>query len=300
MVIAPHLVLKNYYVKYVFNKNCTKCDNERDAGLTTPEDIERFDNLNYGNGSKWNLLDVYRPKNVSGKLPVIVSVHGGGYMYGTKETYQFYCMNLAQRGYAVVNFNYHLGPKHIFPVPVKETNMVMKWIVKNSEKYGLDTQNVMMVGDSAGAQICSQYAACVTDASYAKIMELEIPKFHLIALGLNCGIYDIESKRANGTDNLMDLYFTKNPEKVFGDKMKLKEHITKDFPPSYLISSPGDFLLTNLKPMEDLLKERGVETKSKVYGDENTFHVFHVNIKSDLANEANDDEVAFMASFIGK
>ena len=60
-------------------------DAKRDAGLTTPEDIERFDNIAYGSDPVWNLLDVYRPKEQKGKLPVIVNIHGGGWVYGNKE-----------------------------------------------------------------------------------------------------------------------------------------------------------------------------------------------------------------------
>ena len=87
------------YIRYDFGKG----DRKRDAGLKTPEDVKRFDDISYGPDRKYQLLDVYRLKDAEGKLPVIVSVHGGGWVYGTKETYQFYCMSLAQRGFAVVN-----------------------------------------------------------------------------------------------------------------------------------------------------------------------------------------------------
>ena len=60
-------------------------DAKRDAGLTTPEDICRYDDLVYGPDPVWNKLDVYRPKNLEGKLPVIVNVHGGGWIYGDKN-----------------------------------------------------------------------------------------------------------------------------------------------------------------------------------------------------------------------
>ena len=90
-----------------------KGDDIRDAGLTTPEDIIRYDDIVYGEDPKWQSLDVYRPKSAEGKkLPVIVSVHGGGWVYGDKERYQFYCMNLAQRGFAVVNYTYRLAPEY--------------------------------------------------------------------------------------------------------------------------------------------------------------------------------------------
>mgnify|MGYP002508409293 CR=1 FL=1 len=54
-----------------------EADAKRDAGLTTPEDILRYDDICYGTDAKWQVLDVYRPKNREGeRLPVIVSVHG--------------------------------------------------------------------------------------------------------------------------------------------------------------------------------------------------------------------------------
>ena len=66
-------------------------DAKRDAGLTTPETVERFDGLAYGPDPVWNRLDVYRPISERGnQLPVIVSIHGGGWVYGDKELYQLY------------------------------------------------------------------------------------------------------------------------------------------------------------------------------------------------------------------
>ena len=79
-------------------------DDARDAGLTTPDSIIRYNDISYGPHGKWNRLDIYRPKEAGNAgLPIIVSVHGGGWVYGDKERYQFYCMDLARRGFAVVN-----------------------------------------------------------------------------------------------------------------------------------------------------------------------------------------------------
>ena len=117
-----------------------KGDAERDAGLRTPEDITRFDDIAYGSDPKYQLLDVYRPKGAEGPLPVIISVHGGGWVYGDKEVYQFYCMSLAERGFAVVNFSYRLAPEHKFPASLEDTNSVCAWVMENAEKYGFKLQ----------------------------------------------------------------------------------------------------------------------------------------------------------------
>ena len=150
-------------------------DAKRDAGLTTPDDIQRFDNISYGEDLVWNLLDVYRPKKKDGKLPVIVNIHGGGWVYGDKEIYQFYGMSLAQRGFAVVNFSYRLAPEAKFPAQLEDINNVITWMYQNGDKYGLDMEHVFMVGDSAGGHLCGIYSAICTNERYAMQYNFVIP-----------------------------------------------------------------------------------------------------------------------------
>ena len=105
----------------LIRKQFKEGDDIRDAGLTTPAGIKRFDDIAYGPDIDWQVLDVYRPKDIEGPLPVIVSVHGGGWVYGDKERYQWYCMDLALRGFAVVNFTYRLAPEFKFPASMEDT-----------------------------------------------------------------------------------------------------------------------------------------------------------------------------------
>ena len=150
---------------YLFCRGCTKADRKRDKGLKIPSTVEYIRNISYGEHKKYHILDICWPKKVDNqpvdpetdKLPVIVNVHGGGFVYGSKEVYQFYCASLAERGFAVVNINYRLAPKYKFPTPIKDLNAVLHWLVANQKEYPLDLNNVILIGDSAGAQITSQY-----------------------------------------------------------------------------------------------------------------------------------------------
>ena len=102
------------YVRKSFKEG----DDIRDAGLTTPDYVKRYNNIQYGKDSYYQTLDVYRPKGNNNILPVIVSIHGGGWVYGDKELYQYYCMSLTQHGFAVVNFSYRLAPEAKYPSSV--------------------------------------------------------------------------------------------------------------------------------------------------------------------------------------
>ena len=283
----------------MFRKTAKKSDDARDAGLTTPQDIERFDDIVYGENEEWNVLDVYRPKaEMSRNLPVIVSVHGGGWVYGDKERYQYYCMSLAQRGFAVVNFTYRLAPEYKFPAPLEDTNAVMEWIYENAPDYGLDIEHIYMLGDSAGANILALYTAICTNSSYAANFNFHVPGgFVPKAIALNCGSYV-------QTDNMMTKALMADylPKKGTEEELKLNNplyYITEKYPPVYVMTSNGDFLKEQAPLMVEVLKEKGIPHVMKCYGDEKTelSHVFHCNIKLPEANVCNDEECEFFKSW---
>ena len=277
-------------------------DNKRDAGLTTPEDICRFDNIFYGPDREWNLLDVYRPKNSEGKLPVIVSVHGGGWVYGDKDRYQYYCMSLARHGFAVVNYSYRLAPKHKFPSSLEDTNLVFHWVLKNARQYGFDCENIFAVGDSAGAHNLALYCCICTNPGYAAAFPFTTPAgFRPSAVALNCGIYKMEkSKKRDLTTMLMADFL---PGKGSAEEMyriSATEHLTGSFPPTFLMTCEGDFLAEAAKPMLEGLLSLGIETEYHYYGDTDHVlgHVFHCNIRLPEAQQCNEEECAFFRKHI--
>ena len=279
-----------------------KSDDIRDKGLTTPKEILRYDDILYGKNKAWQKLDVYRPKKAKGKLPVIISVHGGGWVYGDKERYQYYCMDLAKRGFAVVNFTYRLAPDYKFPSSIEDTNSVVKWVLKNAEEYQLDTDHVFAVGDSAGAHNLSLYTSILTNKEYAKNYAFRTPKnFCFRAIALNCGSYNVKISGKNSlTRMLMADYL---PEK--GSKKELEllcciDHITENYPPVFVMTAVGDFLKDQAIEIVKKLTEKNIPHVFRLYGDSNNRlgHVFHCNIRSKDAALCNDEECDFFKKFI--
>ncbi len=279
----------------------TRGDNKRDAGLTTPDDILRYDDIAYGTDRKWQVLDVYRPRGAEGKLPVIVSVHGGGWVYGDKERYQYYCMDLAERGFAVVNFTYRLAPKHKYPKQMEDTLLAFRWVHENADRYGFDLNNIFAVGDSAGGHLLALFCIACADHGYASKYDLEfdtnmMPK----AVALNCGAYEVPSGGAFG-QLVKDLLPGRGtPEER--DLISPLQHITSDFPPAYVMTAVKDFLREDAKKMHSRLDELGVQNEFRDYDNEehSLEHVFHVNIKLPEAGKCNDDECRFFRSFLEK
>lgn len=283
-------------------KEFAEGDAKRDAGLTTPESIQRMDNIQYGDDPVWNLLDVYRPKQITGKLPVIVIVHGGGWVYGTKEVYQFYGMSLAERGFAVVNYTYRLAPEHKYPASLEDTNSVMAWIHEHANQYGLDTENIFAVGDSAGGNLLGMYCALCTDEQYAAHFQFAAKAEYLPkGIGMNCGAYRIFDEEGNAATlenkDLMEDLLNSAEEKPL---VQVSSLINGKFPPAFIMSAYGDFLLEQAPILEQSYRTQGLPHVLRVYGSESKplYHVFHCTMQEPMAKICNDEECAFFKSLM--
>ena len=290
-------------ISNLVRKTFRQSDTARDAGLTTPEDVVRYDDLRYGDDTQWQVLDVYRPRAAGdGLLPVIVSVHGGGWVYGDKTVYQFYCMSLAQRGFAVVNFSYRLAPENKFPAQLEDTNTVFRWVLDHSDEYGFDPKHIFAVGDSAGANILGLYAAICTDPDYAARFTFQPPKGSVPrAVALNCGQYRAEPK-ALPTDLTHLLLRDLLPGRGSPEERAMIDvtaHVTNGFPPVFLMTANGDFLKEQAPLLSRKLEAVGVPFVYRCYGDARNKlgHVFHCDVKSQAAGLCNDEECAFFQSF---
>lgn len=287
---------------YKIRKEFQENDDIRDAGLTTPKNVERFDDICYGADSKWQILDVYIPKDKQQeKSPVIISFHGGGWAYGDKERYQFYCMSLVKYGFAVVNYTYRLAPEFQYPAPLEDTNLVVKWVLEHEKEYGFDIKHIFMVGDSAGAQGLALYAAICTNEEYAKEYKFKVPDgFVPKAIALNCGIASMSMKEGELTSELMLSYL---PEKGTDKEMELMSPVlqmTEQYPPTFVMTAEGDFLRDEAPKLVERLTECDVPVCYRFYRWEQRplGHVFHCDMRLKMAEQCNADECAFFKEFI--
>ena len=277
----------------------TKGDDIRDAGLTTPEGIQRFDGLRYGSDEVWHTLDIYCPKGTDKPLPTIISVHGGGWIYGDRQRYSHYCMRLAMRGFTVVNFSYRLAPEHKYPAQIEDTCRAVKWVQENAADYHIDLSNIFMLGDSAGGQLCAQFLAMLTNPDYAALFDFAPPKNLTVrACALNCGCYFIPVSRLLPPRRIGTMVECFLPEDYLSvvPQLRISKYITRNFPPAYVMTAHNDFLKWMAAPFYRRLKAKKVECQLHIYGtkeQKEIAHCFHLNCRSDIADKCNDDECAF-------
>lgn len=283
---------------FMMRRGCKKSDAKRDAGLVYPEDILRMEDISYG-PDKMNKLDVYRPKAAGAKLPVIVSVHGGGWVYGDKELYSHYCISLAQRGFVVVNFTYRLSPESKFPCHLEDTNQVFHWVLENGGRFGMDLDNVFAVGDSAGGHILALFSAMCTNPEFASKFDFAPPvDFVPKAIALNCAVLDMDAAQTGMSGTTMKLMKDVLPKNKMEEYLRLANpisYVTENFPPCFIMTCNEDFLREQPETFKKKLDACGVPYVYKFYGDEDNKlgHVFHLDMRNETGKLCNDEECAY-------
>lgn len=99
-------------------------------------------------------LRLYRPTGLAGQVPVILYLHGGGFVLGDAEAYSRQSARIALECNALVAFlDYRLAPEHPFPAALEDTLLAADWITANASSIGADPSGFVLMGDSAGANL---------------------------------------------------------------------------------------------------------------------------------------------------
>lgn len=250
--------------------------------LDYPEVTVETDIVFCDNNPDVTKLDVYYDKKFSDKkYPVLLNIHGGGWIVGDKRFRRGFSLQMADAGLFVIDPDYSLAPDYVFPQCIRDVAESVRWIYQNAEKYNLDLNNVFISGDSAGAHLASLITtATVSDELRDSLGLGELPvKFR--ATLLYCGVYDFDAKilripvadvmikQLTGSKRLKDV--NTSPYYKYLNPMP---YMTEDFPKTMVISGALDFFTSTQHPqMLARLKELGIEHKH--YHATSFFNCFH-------------------------
>lgn len=107
------------------------------------------------------LFDLFQPSG-SGPFPVVICIHGGGWISGEKEMMSEVAAGLASWGYVAVCPQYRLAPLHCYPAAVEDVRAFVRYLRLESAKLGLDPNAIAALGNSAGGYLATMLG--VTDA----------------------------------------------------------------------------------------------------------------------------------------
>ncbi len=116
-------------------------------------------------------IQVYRPFNAA-TLPLILFFHGGGWIYGNLQTHDRICRRIAyDTGAIVLAVRYHLAPFFKYPIALEDCYDVLTWAVENAENLGVDRENIMVMGDSAGGNLAATLCLMLRDQTESIIAQ---------------------------------------------------------------------------------------------------------------------------------
>lgn len=119
------------------------------TGVTA--DAETMKDIPYADQSDEQQLDLYLPARTGTPIPVVVRIHGGGFISGSKNEGDLYMKDaVLEKGWALADINYRLAPKTTFPEPVRDVRQAVRWLKAHANEYGFDNNRFAAWGESAG------------------------------------------------------------------------------------------------------------------------------------------------------
>src|SRR5262245_25497818 len=147
-------------------------------------------------------FDHYRPLGGDGPAPVVVFVHGGGWIRGDPSQAAGNALHFARRGLATVAISYRLAPAHRFPAPLDDVRHGLRWVRAHASELGIDPERIALLGLSAGAHL-AVLAHVVRDLPPELPPELRDVPETVRAVVAHYGPYDLFSRRSEMVDALL-------------------------------------------------------------------------------------------------
>jgi acetyl esterase len=252
-------------------------------------------------------IDIYRAANAGDDQPVLFWTHGGGWVAGTPEDAGPYFTHFAAQGFTVVSVRYGLAPGTKYPLPLHQVNDALGYLIAHRERIGIDTDRIVMAGDSAGSQITSQVATAITSPEYARELDLSptLTPEQLRGLILHCGIYDAE--RFFGSKNPVIAWAIKSiirsytgsgdPKSAVLQQFSSYDHVTEDFPTAFVAGGNADPLTdSQSKPLVERLQGLGVDVETAFFPKDyrpKLPHEFQFNLDTEAGQDVLRRTIAF-------
>lgn len=108
----------------------------------------------YGSANNTPLkLDIWYPRDNDQPTPTVVFIHGGGWIFGSKEGAVYQLLPYLERGWRVVNVEYRMAGNSLAPGAVEDSRCALRWIYRNAKQYKFDTSKIILTGQSAGGHL---------------------------------------------------------------------------------------------------------------------------------------------------
>lgn len=257
---------------------------------TAPEAVAKVEDSSFPGPAGAVPIRIYTPENSSGEpLPVILYIHGGGWVIADLDTYDASPRALANAARAiVVSTHYRQGPENKFPASHDDTLAAYQWVLKNAAKLGGDPKRIAVVGESAGGNMAANIAIAARDNNWQAPLH-QVLIYPVADNDLNSPSY-IENANAKPLNKAMIEWFVKY---YVGDAARtadprialVKQPDLANLPPATIILAQIDPLRSEGEKYAEKLRAAGVLVTVKTY-DGVTHEFFGMGAVVDKARQA--------------
>ena len=205
-------------------------------------------------------LRVYRPRRET--LPILVFLHGGGFVIGGLDTHDGFCRALAMSADCiVVSVDYRLAPEHRFPAAVEDSRAAFRWAREHAAELGGDPERVAIGGDSAGGNLSAVVCHLERDAGEP------MPCFQLLIYPAADMTMSMPSIRALGEgfflekvgmDWFLDHYLVSDDQRTDPRASPLFLESCEGLPPAHVVTAGFDPLRDEGEAYAQKLRDDGV------------------------------------------
>lgn len=184
----------NQFMKRKGEKSFYKDMNRIDYSYLS-KDIKEKLNIYYVNDEiKEHSLDIYY-KSDNDLKPILIDIHGGGFIANDKELNHLFGNYMAQNGFVVFNINYRLAyPKYNVFDQVRDINDALRWIIINAQNYGGNTNEIYIAGHSSGGVLAVIEALLCKSEKLREDYNIEKRNYEYKGLILDCGMMNFYKK----------------------------------------------------------------------------------------------------------
>jgi len=220
--------------------------------VTIPADLEVY-NKEIPTSYNTSLgLRIYKPKEVDRPLPIVLFFHGGAFIFGSPEQYDFQLFDLVREvQIIVVSVDYRLAPEHPFPAALEDSLSALQYVYKQAETLGGNKQNISVMGSSAGGTIALSLLHLNKDSDKIPITKTFIlyPPTSDKLNTLSMQTYANAPMQSKHSATYMWKHY------LSGDKTKWREYAIPNKMKEYSNLPPMTFILAECDPLIDEAKE---------------------------------------------
>ena len=257
--------VKSYFVNQMF-KSWEKRDTAALSSQPLPCGVTALCDIPYmDDGETGHMLDIYYPEAAEEKLPVIIDIHGGGFLYGDKALNRLLGYHLAKRGYVVFSLNYRLASDDVkVPGQVQDIMWALRFIQDHLEDYPTDANQAFLMGESAGGVLAVMAALLLKSPRLMQLFGTPEASLNIKALAVFSGMMRFD-RPSIGYWGMRSMCFEKGYQRqdtyrnmIFD---KLSEMVI--LPPVFLSTSQEDELRDMTLDFERTLQKNGIPYQLK-------------------------------------